>query len=378
MAWFFIVTMVLTLLLIVMGVRLHQSLRRFGAMNTDQTLASPPTVSVCIPARNEMHAMSQCLERVLASDYEKLEIVVYDDRSKDDTSYVIKSFAQAGVRFVPGRPLPKGWLGRNYALEVLAEEASGDYLLFIGVDTFIKPTTISQLMRCAAAEDLAMVSVIPGRNDTWRASVLFGHLRYFWDLILARPSWPATASSLWMIRRQALDSASGGFKAAKASVQPEADIAKAIGRAQYRCLLGVPTLGVTYEKRWVSQIETGKRLLWPMVGGRWLGAAAGLAALILLNVPTVVLITSVFLGWSMMSVMALWLSAAYMALYAVYTSRLWQGRWWLGGLLWPVVIFQELVLFILSVAGYWQGTITWKGRSVLAQPLRADRIAIDR
>ena len=37
-----------------------------------------PTVSVCIPARNERHAMTACLEGVLASDYEKLEIIPAD------------------------------------------------------------------------------------------------------------------------------------------------------------------------------------------------------------------------------------------------------------------------------------------------------------
>ena len=38
-----------------------------------------PSVSVCIPARNETHAMSECLESVLASDYPKLEAIVLDD-----------------------------------------------------------------------------------------------------------------------------------------------------------------------------------------------------------------------------------------------------------------------------------------------------------
>src|SRR5688500_11530400 len=61
-----------------------------------------PSVTVCIPARNEMHALAECLERVLASDYEKLEILVFDDSSLDDTPTLIKSFAHEGVRFVPG------------------------------------------------------------------------------------------------------------------------------------------------------------------------------------------------------------------------------------------------------------------------------------
>jgi len=105
-----------------------------------------PTVSVCIPARNEKHAMTQCLERVLASDYEKLEVVVFDDSSNDETSVLIRSFAHAGVRFVPGTELPGEWLGRNRALDILAHEASGDYIVFMDVDTYITVNSITKLM----------------------------------------------------------------------------------------------------------------------------------------------------------------------------------------------------------------------------------------
>ena len=94
---------------------------------TDQNASSLPTVSVCIAARNEVHALSQCLERVLQSDYEKLEVLVLDDSSEDDTPHIIKSFAHAGVRFIAGRDIPAGWLGKNHANQTLALEASGDY-----------------------------------------------------------------------------------------------------------------------------------------------------------------------------------------------------------------------------------------------------------
>ena len=78
-----------------------------------------PSVTVCIPARNEDHALTDCLHKVLASDYEKLEIIVVDDNSVDNTSVLIKSFAHAGVRFVAGSELPEGWLGKNHSLQML-------------------------------------------------------------------------------------------------------------------------------------------------------------------------------------------------------------------------------------------------------------------
>src|ERR1700759_1043342 len=94
-------------------------------LSDSKMLKDLPSVSVCIPARNETHAMSQCLERVIASTYPKLEVIVLDDSSVDDTSVLIKAYAHAGVRFVEGSRLPKGWLGKNHALQGLLHEASG-------------------------------------------------------------------------------------------------------------------------------------------------------------------------------------------------------------------------------------------------------------
>ncbi len=323
-----------------------------------------PSVSVCVPARNETHAMTQCLERVLASDYPKMEVVVFDDESSDDTSILINSFAHAGVRFIPGNPLPTGWLGRNYALETLAREASGTYIIFLGVDTHIKPDTISQLVSYMMTENLEMTSVIPSRNDTWRSNVLFGYLRYFWQLLLSRPSAPAAASSLWMIRRRTLLSTIGGFVSHKAEVEPEARLASLIGIKAYRCLVDNQQLGISYEKKWQSQRETSRRLLYPMVGGAWVAALGSLIVLMLLNVPSVVLISGLFVEWSRLHSLSLLYLLLFAALYGRYTYVIWGRNWWLGPLVWPVVIFQELCVFVESVYGYARGTVTWKGRPV--------------
>lgn len=337
------------------------------------SVATLPTISVCIPARNETHAMTQCLERVLASDYRKMEVIVFDDESADNTSVLINSFAHAGVRFVPGASLPGGWLGKNHALEVLAREASGKYIYFIDVDTYIQPTTISQLVSYMAAEELEMISVIPDRNDTWRLSVLFGCLRYYWTVLLSRPMAPATASSLWAINRRILLETIGGFAAHKAEVSPEMRFAALIGSTAYRCLLSAQQLGVSYEKRWRSQYETSRRLLYPMAGGTWYRGLGALSLLLVLNLPLGVIVTSIFGGWSLYSVAAMVVLVLFALLYARYAHVVWRRHWWLAGLVWPAVVLLELYAFSSSLLGYAQGTITWKGRPV-ASPKRAEAI----
>ncbi|HEU5121857.1 MAG TPA: glycosyltransferase, partial [Candidatus Saccharimonadales bacterium] len=272
-------------ILSVLFIRLALAFARYRIRRRYTAALEPPSVTVCIPARNEMHALTQCLERVLASNYPKLEVIVFDDESADDTSIIIRSFAQAGVRFVPGTPLPEGWLGKNHALDVLAREASGTYVLFMDVDTFIAPTTISQLVGFMTSEKVAMISVIPRRNDVGRASVLFGTLRYLWQLVSLAKHQVSSSSSLWMIKRSALLDELGGFGDFKTVVEPETAMAVLL-RRNYRCLVANDELGVSYEKRWRSQIETSRRLFYPYFGSSWYGAVAGVVLLIFLNIPT--------------------------------------------------------------------------------------------
>jgi hypothetical protein len=356
-------------LLCVLTYRLETQLRRSRIKQQYQVPAELPTVSICIPARNETHAMTQCLERVLSSDYPKMEIVVFDDESADDTSVLIKSFASAGVRFVPGVALPEGWLGKNHALETLAREASGKYVIFLDVDTHIQVTTISQLVNCMVGEDLRMLSVIPGRNDIWRPSVLFGHLRYFWEIVLSRESTPASASSLWMIHRRTFLNTIGGLTSHKADVEPEEHVAALIGSVAYRCLVNDKSLGVTYEKRWQSQIETSRRLLYPMVGGTPQRAATAIGVLAFVNVPTIITVSGLFASWGVIHTIAAIVGGLFALIYCRYTYAVWRSNWWMGIVAWPVVILQELLLMIASVIGYARQTITWKGRPVMSPKL---------
>lgn len=356
------------------ALRVFSSIKRSRPSVGLPSAASAPSVSVCIPARNETHALAQCLERVLASDYEKLEILVFDDNSADDTSTIIRSFAQAGVRFVAGTELPEGWLGKNHALDVLAKEASGTYVLFMDVDTIIAPSTIRKVVDTLLDHDKTMISVIPERADGWRASVLFGHLRYFWELSVNFGSQPATASALWIINRKVLLEDMGGLAAFRSTVAVEAAIATQLGSEKYQCLVSTPEVEVLYEKKWSSQVETSKRLLYPRANGTKFGALTALLSLLLLNLPLFVLLSGFITGWSIIHAIAGVSLFVGMMAYGIYTHSMWRHAWWAGVLAWPIVILQELILFINSLQGYYRNTLTWKGRSILpdARPRPAE------
>jgi chlorobactene glucosyltransferase len=353
---------------IFIAVRLRYAFTHFTIKNfvsEPSMLRDMPSVSVCIPARNEMHAMTECLERVIASTYPKLEIIVLDDGSADNTSVLIKSFAHAGVRFVEGSKLPDGWLGKNHALQGLLDEASGHYILFMDVDTRIKPDTIEQLVSYAKQENATMLSVLPRREDGWRASIVFATLRYYWELILHKASKPAVASSAWMIGRHALRDELGGFEPIKTAIQPEAVLARELTvNDAYRFLMSSSMLGLAYEKKWQSQVETSVRLLYPVLGGSILSSIVATLVMTILALPFFVLLSGFIVGWSMVQLCALLELCVFASLYASYLRRVWLRMWWLGALLWPVILIQEIVVLAMSTWRHLRGNVTWKGRPV--------------
>ncbi|HET6747284.1 MAG TPA: glycosyltransferase family 2 protein [Candidatus Saccharimonadales bacterium] len=347
--------------LVLIFVLLRISLQRLRIRRSDMVSSDIPTISLCIPARNEKHALSECLERVLASDYPKLEVLVLDDNSQDDTSIIIKSFAHAGVRFIPGKPLPRGWLGRNYALDTLAREASGTHVVFMDVDTHITPRTISQLVGYGQSEKKDMISVIPRRYDTYRANVLFGTLRYFWQCIFGQIGRVTASGSLWMIKRNLLLGLLDRISEFKRSVEPESALARS--GITYNCIISDEVLGVGYEKRWKSQLKTSQRLLYPLFGKNILGFIGGFLLFLLLSAPILFVVAGVF-GWNDIHTIGAVILLGYGTVYAFYLKAVWVKRWWLGIVLWPYVSLQEFILFIASAWGYGFKNITWKDRSI--------------
>lgn len=337
-------------------------------MSVTAMIENLPSVTVCIPARNETHAMTECLERVVDSTYPKLEIIVLDDKSSDDTSTLIKSFAHEGVRFVQGKPLPKDWLGKNYALQEMANEASGSILFFMDVDTRIEPDTIEQLVAYMTQEGASMISVLPRRRDGWRLSVLFSTLRYFWELILHRKSSPATASNAWMIRRDVLLEEYGGFEKYTQAIQPENRFSRELMvRNKYRFLIGTEELGVSYEKKWRSQVSTSIRLLYPLIGGRLSYALIGVIVMLILLSPIMLVAQAIITGWTIEAIIASLFLIAYTLVFGSYLRTVWTKAWWIGALLWPLVVAQEYLILIVSIERYLRGVVTWKGRPVVAR-----------
>lgn len=359
-------------LILVSGVMVRQVYRAFKNNKPPVYTSNPqddelPSVSVCIPARNEQHALTDCLQRVLNSTYPKLEILVLDDDSVDNTPALINSFASEGVRFVRGAKPTGGWIGKNLAHQRLLEEASGTYVLFLDVDTALSPTAIENLVRYSLSSGVSMVSVLPRREDNWRFSVVASSMRFFWEVIFQRRLSPATASNAWLIRREVLLSRFDGFNSMKNIVQPESKIAGELVKSnEYKFLVGTKEFGVAFEKKWRSQLMTGVRIVFPILGKQIALAAVAIIDMAVFLVPFIVVATSAL--WpethAPLILVNLLLCAIFCGLYGFYAKQVWNKGWILGAILWPFVLIQEILIVIVSIIKYSRRTITWKGRPI--------------
>ena len=100
-------------------------------------------VSVLVPAYNEERTLRACVESLLASRYENLEIIVIDDGSSDGTEHSIDGLVDGSkVRYI--RQLNGG---KATALNRGAAAASGEVILFTDADSIFLPDTVENMAR---------------------------------------------------------------------------------------------------------------------------------------------------------------------------------------------------------------------------------------
>lgn len=341
---------------------------------TDREL---PTLSVLVPARDETDALQRCLEHLVASNYPKLEIIVLDDNSTTRrTPEIIRSFASSGVRFVRGtKPDEKNWLPKNQAYAQLRFEASGELLLFIGVDTLVEPDSLRRLVEVMQQRQKDMMSVLPQQNAAVRThAALLQPMRYYWELCLPRRFFkrPPVLGACWLIRAAALDAA-GGFGAVQRSVTPEAYFARvAVTTDAYSFIRSNAELGISLGQPAGEQYDISARLRYPQLHRRLeLVAVTTLAELTFLLAPEMALFftpgLTQALAWA-----ALWAVSTVCLLvtyyFAAVATKL--NNPFLAWLLMPCAFAADIVLQHVSMYRYEFGRVNWKGRDAVLPVMR--------
>lgn len=125
--------------------------------------ADAPLISVIVPAHNEEATIRECLESVLAQDYPRLELILVDDRSTDDTLAVAEEVARSKgeLKIVKVTDLPQNWTGKCHALHAGVRHASGEWLAFLDADSTLHKAAIRQCYFEAVEAQVKMITLSP-------------------------------------------------------------------------------------------------------------------------------------------------------------------------------------------------------------------------
>ena len=99
------------------------------------------TISVIIPAYNVAPWLPRCLDSILAQTYPKLEIIVVDDGSADNTRQVMEDYAARDARI---RPIFKENGGVTSARLAGVAAATGEWVGFADGDDAIDPDILTR------------------------------------------------------------------------------------------------------------------------------------------------------------------------------------------------------------------------------------------
>jgi cellulose synthase/poly-beta-1,6-N-acetylglucosamine synthase-like glycosyltransferase len=323
-----------------------------------------PRVSILVAARNEEASIERCLRALANLTYpaDRLEIIVADDHSTDNTVAIVEAFIQDKPQFRLLRVRER--LGRakdkSNALAHLCRAATTDYFLFTDADMAVAPGW-AEAMVAAATPGVGVVTGITTSDGS-----LFGRLQgldWLFGLnvirVLADRGLPASAVGNNMLMTRAAYESLGGLENMHCTVSEDLQLFRAaVDRGWgFRHLCEPQALGIS------EPMPTVKALL--RQRKRWMKSAGGLPWYLtglfgLYGVFYAVLFWPGFLpGAVVAGVYAA--KVALQTLFLALTLRQAGHRENLG-----VLLLYELYLCVMSLAVlvfmFWPGRLEWKER----------------
>jgi glycosyltransferase involved in cell wall biosynthesis len=343
----------------------RRTLRRFGTRCSEPE--TWPTLSVIIAARDEEAKIGATLERLLASDYPSLEIILANDRSTDRTDEIAAAIAKhdSRLRVLTIDLLPDGWLGKTHAMHLAARQATGEYLLFTDGDIMFAPDALRQSLGYAHAKQLDHFCLMPSmETESWPECVLvsffamlfaFGTQPWFRRLRLPNAYYGVGAFNL--VRRDTYERL-GGHHPIRLDVLDDVKLGKLFFRSGARADYLVAEGAVMV--RWQNSA-------WGVIRGLEKNAFAGVQYSIVRLIGFTLIFAALFLvPWCAAAVLPLRVSAGFLATLGILHATYARLSVTFGGSLLaaPGLLPGSLgVLFAFwrsAVLTLWQGGIFWR------------------
>jgi len=341
---------------------------------------TPSAITAIVPARNEEQSIETCV-RSLAAQPEIAEIRVVNDGSSDRTAEILARLAAEipRLRVIDAGPLPDGWVGKNHAAWLGAQDSTTDWLLFTDADVRHLPGSAAHALANGELRGAALVSYSPQqRLETWweRAMIPFVFsrlaLRYPYKKVNDPRSRIAAANGQYlMIRRDAYGSI-GGHRAIAAEVLEDVALARRAKAAGFTLhfVPGVTIAETRMYRTFAAMWEGWTKNLYPLNGASPLALVAELVCVLPILEFTVLYflvlsrLPSQGFNWG------IWVAFAGMVLnragffYRDQTPPENQSSasgisWWY----WPLGLPLYCTALTVSAWRHATGAVAWKGRT---------------
>jgi glycosyltransferase involved in cell wall biosynthesis len=111
-----------------------------------------PLVSVIVPTYNSASYLDACLKSIVEQSYERVELIVVDNNSKDNTKEVAKKYAEYVYNYGPERSAQ-----RNFGVK----QSQGEYVLIIDSDMELSRDVVKSCVEKILTNDVLKALIIP-------------------------------------------------------------------------------------------------------------------------------------------------------------------------------------------------------------------------
>ena len=102
-----------------------------------------PLVTIAIPTFNRANMLKKAISSALNQSFEKLEVLIVDNASSDETQKTVSNINDSRVRYIKN----SSNIGLSANWQKCVHHASGDYLLMLSDDDILMPNAISTLLK---------------------------------------------------------------------------------------------------------------------------------------------------------------------------------------------------------------------------------------
>lgn len=133
----------------------------FPQLQISDSFTESHKISILIPARNEEHNIERSVHSIISQTYRNFELIVLNDNSTDATGSILNSIAESDTRIqvLNGKPLPAGWMGKNWACHQLSQNATGEIIIFTDADVIWSPHALRSIVSAMQSNQADLFTV---------------------------------------------------------------------------------------------------------------------------------------------------------------------------------------------------------------------------